>query len=64
MEGSYLIFPFAYGKRGFALEVRAEEQASVPVIAVVSGAAAVLLIAGISLKKRKAKKRLAKRHKG
>ena len=64
MEGSYLIFPFAYGERGFALEVRAEEQASGPVTAVASGAAAVLLIAGISLKKRKAKKRLAKRHKG
>ena len=56
VEGSYLIFPFTYGERGFALEVRAEEKSSVPVIAVVSGAAAVLLIAGISLKKRKAKK--------
>ena len=56
MEGSYLIFPFAYGERGFALEVRVEEQSSVPVSAVVSGAVAALLIAGIALKKRKAKK--------
>lgn len=55
VEGSYLIFPFAYGERGFALEVRAEEKSSAPVIAVASGAA-VLLIAGISLKKRKVKK--------
>ena len=63
MEGSYLIFPFAYGERGFALEVRVEEQPSVPVSAVVSGAVAALLIAGVALKKRKAKKRLAKRRK-
>ena len=56
VEGSYLIFPFAYGERGFALEVRVEEQSSVPVSAVVSGAVAALLIAGVALKKRKAKK--------
>lgn len=63
VEDAYLItFPFVYGERGFALEVRVEEQSSVSVSAVASGAAA-LLIAGIAMKKRKAKKRLAKRRK-
>ena len=57
VEGSYMIFPFTHGESGFALELLPEEE--LPVSAIIIGVSVVILlvITGILIKKRKAKKK-------
>ena len=56
VEGSYMIFPFAHGESGFALEVRPAEKLPVMTIVIGVGAAVLLLAVFGTVKKRKAKK--------
>ena len=56
VEGSYMIFPFTHGESGFALEVIPQEAFPTVPVVIGAGAAVVLLLAGILIKKRKAKK--------
>ena len=56
VEGSYMIFPFTHGERGFALEVLSGEEFPVVPVVIGAGMAVALLIGGIILKKRTPKK--------
>lgn len=55
VEGSYMIFDFSHGESGFALEVLSSEE--LPVTAIVTAAAVLLLTLGFGVKKRKEKKK-------
>lgn len=57
VEGSYMIFSFAHGESGFALEVLPAEEFPVTTILVAAGAVVLLLIAGKIIKKRRARKK-------
>lgn len=56
VEGSYMIFSFAYGESGFALEVMPERDIPVTAIVIASAALILLLLAGKFRKSRKGKK--------
>ena len=56
VEGSYMIFPFVHGESGFALEVLPAEKFPVATVVIAAGAAVLVLIAGVSVKKRKTRK--------
>ena len=56
VEGSYMIFDFAYGESGFALEVQPKKDVPVAAIAIAAGAVMGSLLAGKLRKNRKVKK--------
>ena len=57
VEGSYLIFSFTHGESGFALAQLPREELPVSAIGIAAGAGILLLIAGILMKKRRAKQK-------
>ena len=57
VEGSYIIFDFTHGETAFALDMLPAEEFPVATIAVVAGAAILLLMVGAVIKKRKTKKK-------
>ena len=57
VEGSYMIFSFTHGERGFALEVLPEEKLPVAMIGMIAGAVLLLVIGGGTLRKRSPKKK-------
>ena len=52
-----MVFAFAHGESGFALEVLPPEELPVPIIAIAAGAVVLLLITVIIIKKHKTKKK-------